>query len=246
MVESFSFEEGALFGGQVLFQESEKGVHGRKRVFRILSSLFIVMLLIMLGVPFFIGADLLTALTYFFIFLLIIGLAILIGIRFSGIMSRLKLTPITIYKKGVSLGAGPNPFYRFSDIYYVEEYEIIESESRDILTEITFSDGQSRTLSIIIWPNMETFRKFQDTLVKQFFETKKGMPWEKEAEEFIAQLPHAKGPIRYEIEKSAGTHGEKKVSLRFIQSNWQEIAKKQKILFYDFKSMAKKKWGKST
>lgn len=245
MVESFSFEEGEILGGPVLFQESEKSLGSRKKMMkRYLLMLPILLILVLIGpVYLFTGSS-----PIYFVLSILVVAGIVIALNRIGILLERPIenvTPISVYENGFAIGDGRRPFYRFSDVYHVEEYldKNTKSSPGTLVTGITFVDGDFKTV-YRQFISIELQCEFQCALTKRFAEVKKGLPWTKDAEDLLSSLTSVKGPTRLSIESWVRYHGETEVRLDFIRANWLEIVDGGGAFPHEFKVLANKLWGK--
>jgi hypothetical protein len=243
MLQSYSFDEGAVLGGPILFKEPDEELARRIKINKIYWMLLPVCLVLAILFPYVLdiffankilpGVDVGTA---------IFSICLVLVLYRVGLWPRTPRTRVTIYKQGVSLGYGPKPFYRFSDLHYVEEYVSEDSQGYEHTNiGLTSSDGKLKECFKEL-RNEEIYRDFLDILTKHFSELKKGPTWTKEAEALISSMTGPKGPVHYTIEQVALRHHIIEINIEFIRLNWQQVVKEQRRS-YDFKKLAKKRWG---
>ncbi|MBM4248320.1 MAG: hypothetical protein FJ149_02600 [Euryarchaeota archaeon] len=242
-MESYPFQEGELFGGPVLFQEPVEHLERRRSADKLLIVVIFLILFLVIPVPVALvgGPDVF----WIVAILLAVMSGLLVPVIYLALRHMKSLSKLMVCREGLSLGAGNRPFYKFSDIYQIEETIFYDSESHsNPCIGITFTDGNYEIIDRRIFRTRELYERFLDASRSRSSKTRKAFPWSKDALGLMSQLQGGKGPIRYAIELSARSHGFKEVTLDFIRSNWQEIVKERKYHPEEFKMLAKRLWGR--
>ena len=248
MVETFSFEEGSVLGGPVLFQEPEWNLKRRKKFPKIAILITILLLFLLLGVPLLLMSISSNGFSMFSVYMyLITGIMVFVMVWLLGIKSPDKMWPLTVYANGVSIPYGAKPYYRFSDVYYIEQCTTGDEKGTGLFfTIITFSDGTYCPVPKHMSPKDELYHEFHKIITARLIEVKNGFLWTDDAEELISSLTGIKGLTRLDIENSARRRGENRVGLDFIQKHWRDIIKEQVHRSIEFENIAKMRWGKSS
>jgi len=244
-MQSYSFQEGTVLGGPILFKEPDEDLSRRIKMDKIYWLLLPVCLILAITYPY--------ILALIFKFKLVSGVAEAAGI-FTVIIvlfifnvefwKKTPRTSVVVYRDGISLGYGIKPYYRFSDLHYVEEF-IYEDTQGFIHTYIGLTSNDGNLVRCFKELRIEkVYKDFLNTLTKHFSGLKKGIPWTKDAESLISSMVGPKGPMHFVIEQMALHQHVKMIDLEFIRTNWQNVSKDQRFS-YEFRKLAKKRWGNS-
>ena len=244
MVESYSFAEGRILGGSVLLRES-LGSLTRRRNLSTLSLLAAIMavFIFFVVVAFFFSLGPIPDPIEFIGGIL--GVAAYWGIFVVFFARRYKrgISRFVVYREGVSMGYGDFPFYRFSDIYHVEEVNYLADDIFKTHLCLTFRDGTFKTFPKDLFHNEEVYSRFHARMRSRLSELNRGLPWSSEVEDMLSGLTYEKGPVRYAIESYARVRGQKEIGLQFVKAYWREITEDPKYHPEEFAELAKKQWG---